>query len=284
MTTRQPQKACVIGWPIKHSRSPLIHGYWLAKHGIPGAYDKREVRPGELSDFVTTLRKGAYVGCNVTIPHKETVAALVDEIDPHAVKAGSLNTLYMEKNRLKATSTDGQGFLQNLMSCQPGYEIAAKPIVILGAGGSARAIANTLAQKGARQIHVQNRTPERATALAVSLGHPVTATTPEDLPAALAVAGLVINTTSAGLTDSDSIDLPWHYLNPQAIIADIVYTPLVTPLLLRARNHGHPIVPGLGMLLHQAVVGFEKWFGLRPEVTPELYDLVARDIVPGYTP
>lgn len=282
MTTTSPPKACVIGWPVKHSRSPLIHGYWLKKHGIAGSYEKHEVRADELPDFINAIRRRDYVGCNVTIPHKENIARLVDEVDPVAAKAGSLNTVYLENHRLKATSTDGQGFLANLLSCHPDYSISKKPIVILGAGGSARAIANTLAQNHAASILIHNRTHSRAENIAALIGSPLKAITPDELQDALPEAGLIINTTSAGLTDSEQMDLPWSILDPHTIIADIVYTPLITPLLNAAKTHGHPIVPGLGMLLHQAVFGFEKWFGLRPEVNRELYDIVARDIDPGY--
>ena len=283
MTTTSPPKACVIGWPVKHSRSPLIHGYWLKKHGIAGSYEKRETHPEALQDFINSIRQGEYVGCNVTIPHKENIARLVDEVDPAAAKAGSLNTVYIEKDRLKATSTDGHGFLANLLSCHPGYSISKKPIVILGAGGSARAIANTLAQNHAASILIHNRTHSRAENIAEVIGSPLRAVTREQLNNALPTAGLIINTTSAGLTDSEQMTLPWSILDPHTIIADIVYTPLITSLLKAAKTHGHPIVPGLGMLLHQAVFGFEKWFGLRPQVTRELYDIVARDIDPGYS-
>lgn len=282
MTKTSPPKACVIGWPIKHSRSPLIHGYWLKKHGIAGSYEKRQIPPDGLEQFINSVRHGDYVGCNVTIPHKENIAQYVDEVDPAASQAGSLNTIYKENERLKATSTDGQGFLANLMSRQPDYSLTNKPIVILGAGGSARAIANTLARHNAIEILVHNRTHSRAENIATIIGSPLRAVTQEQLIEVLPSAGLIINTTSAGLTDSEQLALPWSILDPHTIIADIVYTPLITPLLREAMSHGHPIVPGLGMLLHQAVLGFEKWFGFRPQVTQELYDIVARDIDPGY--
>ena len=232
---------------------------------------------------MTSIRHGEYVGCNVTMPHKENVGQWVDEIDATALKAGSLNTVYMEDNRLMATSTDGHGFLANLLSCHPQYILSEKPVVIFGAGGSARAIANTLAQYNAVAILINNRNHSRAENIATLIGLPLKAINAEELLASLPSAGLIINTTSAGMTDGEQINLPWSILHPKAIVADIVYTPLITPFLLKARSHGHPIVPGLGMLLHQAVFGFEKWFGIRPKVNDELYDLVARDIDPGYT-
>ena len=283
MTNTSPPKACVIGWPVNHSRSPLIHGHWLKKHGIAGSYEKREIPPDGLEQFIKSVRLGDYVGCNVTLPHKEHIAQYVDDVDPAAAKAGSLNTIYKENGRLKATSTDGQGFLANLQSHCPNYNPSNQPIVILGAGGSARAIANTLARHTTVEILIHNRTHSRAENIATTIGSPLRAVTPEQLNEALPRVGLVINTTSAGLTDTEKIGLPWSILDPHTIIADIVYTPLITPLLREARSHGHPIVSGLGMLLHQAVFGFEKWFGFRPQVTPELYDIVARDIDPAYT-
>ena len=284
MTLQRAPRICVIGWPIKHSRSPLIHNRWLKQYGLDGSYEKHEVRPEHLATFIQSLREGSFAGCNVTIPHKENIGELVDEIDPVTKPAGSSNTLHMEAGILKATSTDGEGFYQNLMAHQPGHNIAKLPIVILGAGGSARAIAHGLVLKGASRIFIHNRNPDRAKALAHMLGKPLVAITSDQLPDTLQQAGTLINTTSAGLTDNDNLQIPWHHLHPQAVVADIVYTPLVTAFLEAARRHGHPVVPGLGMLLHQAVVGFEKWFGVRPEVTQELYDLVARDIDPDFKP
>ena len=277
-------KASVIGWPIHHSRSPLIHGYWLKKHGINGDYVKQAVAPEALQDFIKTLRHGEHVGTNVTMPHKETALACVDENDERVRRIGALNTIWRENGKLLATSTDGPGFLANIQNSQRQFDIAAAPVTILGAGGSARAITDELLRAGVDRIYVHNRTIHRAEALAKHFGSKVHALKTTELETALAETGLLINTTSTGITDNSQLDVPWPKLAKHAVVADIVYTPLITPLLVEAKIRGHAIVPGLGMLLHQAVVGFEKWFGVRPEVTQELYDLVARDIDPDYKP
>ena len=277
-------KASVIGWPIQHSRSPLIHGYWLKKHGVKGNYIKHAVAPDALQDFIKTLRHGEHVGTNVTMPHKETALTCVDETDDRVRRIGALNTIWRENGKLLATSTDGPGFLANIQTAQPHFDVAAGPVTILGAGGSARAITDELLRAGVDRICVHNRTFDRADALAKHFGSKVHALKTTELETALADTGLLINTTSTGITDNDQINISWPKLAKRAVVADIVYTPLITPFLVKAQMRGHAIVPGLGMLLHQAVVGFEKWFGVRPDVTQELYDLIARDIDPDYTP
>ena len=275
-------KASVIGWPIQHSRSPIIHGYWIKKHGIAGSYDKHAVTPDALRSFVETLKHGEHVGTNVTMPHKETALAFVDETDDRVRRIGALNTIWRENGKLLATSTDGPGFLANIQHTQPHFAVGAGPVTILGAGGSTRAIIDELLRTGVDRIFVHNRTLNRAEALAEHFGTKVQALQPGKLEDALAQTGLLINTTSAGVTDNTQLSIPWPKLATNAVIADIVYTPLITPFLVEASTRGHAIVPGLGMLLHQAVVGFEKWFGVRPQVTQELYDIVARDIDPDY--
>ena len=277
-------KASVIGWPIHHSRSPLIHGYWLKKYGVNGSYDKQAVTAEGLQSFMETMRYGEHVGTNVTLPHKETALAFVDEGDDRVRRIGALNTIWRENGKLLATSTDGPGFLANIRQTEPGFEIAAAPVTILGAGGSTRAIIDELLRTGVDQISIQNRTVSRAETLSNHFGPKVHALHPNELETAFANTGLLINTTSAGLTDEDQLQLPWSKLKATAVVADIVYTPLITPFLLEAKSRGHAIIPGLGMLLHQAVVGFQKWFGVKPEVTQHLYDLVARDIDPAYIP
>jgi shikimate dehydrogenase len=275
-------EASVIGWPISHSRSPIIHSYWLHKHGISGRYTRRAVAPDALPDFMKMLRHGSHVGTNVTLPHKETALAFIDEADERVLRIGALNTIWREGGKLHATSTDGPGFIANVSQTLPEYNLNNKPITVLGAGGSARAIVDELLRAGVERINVTNRTFSRAEALALHFGPKVIAVGLQDLQHALRQTGLLINTTSTGLTGEGEIILPWNALAAEAVVADIVYTPLITPFLVTARNRGHAIVPGLGMLLHQAVVGFEKWFGVRPEVTQNLYDLVARDIDPDY--
>lgn len=275
-------KASVIGWPIQHSRSPLIHGYWLKKHGINGSYDKQAVAPDALESFIQTLRDGEHVGTNVTLPHKEAALPFIDEADDRVRRIGALNTIWRDSSKLLATSTDGPGFLANVQQTQPQFEIAKGPVTILGAGGSTRAIIDELLRTGVDRIFIHNRTYSRAEALAQHFGAKVHSVAPAKLTKALAETGLLVNSTSAGMTGQDQLDFSWDSLAPNAVVADIVYTPLVTPFLLEAQSRGHAIIPGLGMLLHQAVVGFEKWFGVRPEVTQDLYDLVARDIDPEY--
>lgn len=277
-------KSSVIGWPISHSRSPLIHGYWLKQLGIDGIYEKHAVSPAELGRFLQGLRVGSHVGTNVTLPHKEAALAFVDAADDRARRIGAVNTIWRDGHVLRATSTDGPGFLANLLQTLPALQVAAAPVTLLGAGGSARAIIDELLRQGVDRIYLFNRTFARAEALARHFGSCVTALQGQNLNRALETTGLLINTTSAGLADQSEIILPWQNLKPTAAVADIVYTPLITPFLRAASAHGHAIVPGLGMLLHQAVVGFEKWFGQRPRVTQELHDLVARDIDPDYQP
>lgn len=277
-------KASVIGWPISHSRSPLIHGYWLNQFGIDGTYTREPVPPEQLADFIDRLRKGDHVGTNVTLPHKEAAVAFVDEPDDRVRRIGALNTIWREGGKLHATSTDGPGFVANLKHTLPQHELAARPVTIIGAGGSTRALIDELLREGVSRIHLHNRTHARAESLAKHFGPSVVPVQTADLPKAMADTGLLINTTSAGMNGSQPLDLPWQSLHPEAVAADIVYTPLITDFLKQAQSRGHDIVPGLGMLLHQAVVGFEKWFGARPVVTKELHDLVARDIDPGYKP
>jgi shikimate dehydrogenase len=277
-------KASVIGWPIAHSRSPLIHGYWLKVHGIDGVYTKEPVEPGHLDAFFATLRNGNHVGTNVTLPHKEAAVAHVDRPDDRVHRIGALNTVWREHGKLHATSTDGPGFFASVHQRHAHAQVKGAVVTILGAGGSARAIVDEALRIGVDRVFVCNRTPSRAQALSDHFGAKVRAGTAERLPSALRDTSLMVNTTSAGLKGETGPDMPWDKLNSRAVVADIVYTPLITPFLLEAKARGHAIVPGLGMLLHQAVDGFEKWFGVRPEVTQELHDLVARDIDPEYQP
>jgi shikimate dehydrogenase len=277
-------EACVIGWPISHSRSPLIHGYWLKQHGIDGHYSKQAVTPAGLQDFISSLRHGQRVGANVTLPHKEAALQFVDEADDRARRIGALNTIWREDEKLHATSTDGAGFLANLRQTVPDFAVENAPVTILGAGGSARAIVDELLRTGVDRVSIHNRTISRAEALADHFGSRVRALADNELRTALTEAGLLVNTTSAGMNTEGELAIPWDKLSDRAVVADIVYTPLLTPFLVTARSRGHAIVPGLGMLLHQAVVGFEKWFGVFPAVTKDLHDLVARDIDPDYQP
>lgn len=276
------RKACVIGWPISHSRSPLIHGYWLKRYGIAGSYERIPVPPHELSGFLAGLGDKAYVGCNVTLPHKEGAYRAVRIADDATARLGVVNTVFLRDGELWGTSTDGEGFLANLASHVPHWQPRDRNIVILGAGGAARAIVGAMCDAGSRQLIVANRTLARAEELRRDFGSRVVPMDGSQLEPHLATADLLINTTSLGMTGQPPLILDLALLPRSAIVTDIVYAPLETDLLVRARARGNVVVPGLGMLLHQAVRGFELWFGRRPEVTPELHDLVARDIDPGF--
>jgi shikimate dehydrogenase len=277
-------EASVIGWPISHSRSPLIHGYWLKQHGLQGRYVKEAVEPQRLGPYIKSLRHGIRVGTNVTLPHKEDAFQHVDEPDERARRIGALNTIWRADGKLHATSTDGLGFVANLKQSQPSFGLAGARVTILGAGGSTRAIVDELLREDVASITIQNRTHARAENLAVHFGASVRAIEASGLESVLKETQLLINTTSAGVKDDDTVKVPWIALKEDAVVADISYTPLVTPFLQHAKATDHAVVTGLGMLLHQAVFGFEKWFGVRPEVTQDLHDLVARDIDPAYAP
>jgi shikimate dehydrogenase len=276
-------KASVIGWPITHSRSPLIHGYWLKQHGIRGSYEKIAVEPQNLEAFVDSLRTGEHAGSNVTLPHKERALIFVDVADERAQRIGAVNTIWREAGKLHATSTDGQGFVLNVAMTIPGFQWKQACVTILGAGGSARALIDEMLRQGVERVDLYNRTSARAEQLAQHFGPQIHVVNAQTISDALRHTHLLVNTTSAGLQGDLELQIPWPALPADAVVADIVYTPLITAFLQDAKRRGHAIVPGLGMLLHQAVPGFEKWFGVRPEVTEALHDLVARDIDPDYT-
>jgi shikimate dehydrogenase len=267
------RKAFVIGHPISHSRSPLIHGSWLAEHGIDGSYEAIEVTPEDLPEFFERLRSGEFVGGNVTIPHKEAVFALCDTVDPLANTIGAVNTLVVEGGDVHGFNTDYLGFLGNLDSNAPGWSEELKRAVVLGAGGAARAVLVALRSRNI-PVTLLNRTPATAERLAAEVGGDMVAGALDDINVVARFAGLVVNTTSIGMHSSrfDGFDL--DVLQSGTLVTDIVYTPLETPLLAAARARGLPTVDGLGMLLHQAVPGFAAWFGVTPQVTPQLRQLV----------
>jgi shikimate dehydrogenase len=276
------RKACVIGWPISHSRSPLIHGYWLKRYGIEGTYERIAVPPAELSAFLSTLADKGYAGCNVTLPHKEDAFRSVHIADEATLRLRVVNTLFHRDGRLWGTSTDGEGFLANLRAHVPDWRAENRSVVVLGAGGAARAIVGALLDAGIGRLILANRTLMRAQELRRDFGSRIEPHDWKDAEKLLEDADLLVNTTSLGMTGQAPLTLDLTHLPRSSIVTDIVYTPLETDLLVRSRAHGNVVVPGLGMLLHQAVRGFELWFGQRPEVTPELHDLVARDIDPGF--
>ena len=272
----KPRLACLIGWPAAHSRSPLIHHYWLRTLGIPGGYVIEAVPPDELQDFVFRLTLRGFVGANVTIPHKERVLAL-SAPDARARAIGAANTLWFEDGELRSTNTDVEGFINNLDASAPGWETSAEALV-LGAGGGARAVVFGLLERGIAQVHLVNRTRERAQALASQFGDKVRPAGWEAITDLMPRAGLLVNTTSLGMRGQGALDLDVSGLPDGAVVADLVYVPLTTPLLAAAKARGLKTADGLGMLLHQAVRGFELWFGRRPQVTSELRALVEADL------
>ena len=270
------KRACVIGWPVAHSRSPVIHRYWLKLYGLDGAYEMEAVRPEEIEDFLHSLGQWGYKGANVTLPHKEAALAAADRPDEAATAIGAANTLWLDaKGLLHASNTDAYGFMTHLAAEAPDWNKGSRPVMVLGAGGAARAILHGLLEAGSVKILLANRTGGRAEALAQGFGSRVSVVPWEDRNRALAGCGLLVNATSLGMTGKPPLDLDLSALPKDATVADIVYSPLETPLLAAAKARGNRIVDGLGTLLHQAAPGFERWFGVRPEVTPELRAYVA---------
>ncbi|MBO4226931.1 shikimate dehydrogenase [Bradyrhizobium neotropicale] len=268
--------ACLIGWPAAHSRSPLIHHYWLRKLGIEGGYNIEAIPPEGFAEFVLHLAFHGFVGANVTIPHKERALAL-SLPDERARAVGAANTLWYEGGELRSTNTDVEGFVNNLDASAPGWDQATEALV-LGAGGSARAVVFGLLDRGMQRIHLVNRSIERARALADQFGSRVEPAGWDALADLLPRAGLLVNTTSLGMHGQPALALDVGFLPPNAVVADLVYVPLKTPLLAAAEGRGLKTADGLGMLLHQAVRGFELWFGQRPQVTAELRALVEDDL------
>ena len=264
------RKAFVIGHPIAHSRSPLIHGTWLAEHGIDGSYEAVDVAPDALPTFFERLRTGEFAGGNVTIPHKEAVFALCDSVDDLAKTIGAVNTLVVRDGRVHGYNTDYLGFLGNLDDKAPGWSDGLGNAIVIGAGGAARAILVALRQRWQGKVHILNRTRANAEALVAQIDDSFEAHGFEDFAALAPQSGLVVNTSSIGLHGTRFDWLDFYLLPKSALVTDIVYSPLITPLLADAQAAGLKTVDGLGMLLHQAVPGFADWFGVRPTVTPEL--------------
>jgi len=268
--------ACLIGWPAAHSRSPLIHRYWLRTLGIEGGYVIEAVPPDDLRDFVLRLSLHGFVGANVTIPHKESVLALSTP-DARAEAVGAANTLWFADGELHSTNTDVEGFINNLDASAPGWD-AAEEALVLGAGGSSRAVVFGLLERGISRVHLANRTTARAEALAREFGSRVQPMTWDAINDVLPRARLLVNTTSLGMRGQPALEVDIARLPQEAVVADLVYVPLTTPLLAAAQARGLKTADGLGMLLHQAVRGFELWFGKRPQVTAELRALVEADL------
>jgi shikimate dehydrogenase len=271
--------AGVMGWPIMHSRSPKIHNYWFAKHGLAGTYVPLAVKADGLRAALRALAPLGFSGCNLTIPHKEAAFEIVDRVDPLARRIGAINCVVVAPDgTLDGVNNDGFGYIQSILEAYPDWRADAGPIVVMGAGGGARAVLVSLADKGAREIRLVNRTPQRAQALAREFGAPIRALAWEDRHAALAGAAMLVNTTSQGMAGQPALDLALDKLPATALVSDIIYIPGETPLLVAARLRGNRTVNGLGMLLNQARPAFHAWFGVMPEVTPELRAMIEATI------
>ena len=274
-------RAFVTGHPIGHSRSPKIHGHWLKHHGIDGSYTAIDVAPEAFEGFMSKLARDGFRGGNVTIPHKEAAFRLVERREGAAEAVGAVNTLWFEEGRLVGGNTDVFGFHANLDEFAPDWD-KARAALVVGAGGAARAAIHALISRGIRDVRVANRTVERARELADHFGPAVTAHGTAALKELASDAGLLVNMTSLGMNDGGALPADPAWLPAEAVVHDVVYVPLVTPLLAAARDRGLKTVDGLGMLLHQAVPGFERWFGVRPEVTPALRALIVADLEVGH--
>lgn len=274
-SAERPKRAFVLGYPVAHSRSPLLHGHWLRTLGLDGSYERAEVAPEALAGFFARLPAEGFVGGNVTVPHKVAVIPHVAQLDPAAQAIGAVNTIWTEAGALVGGNTDAAGFLAHLDASAPGWE--ADEAVVLGAGGAARAVVYGLRERGVR-VHLVNRTLGAAETLAARFGRGVEAHAMAALPTVLGRGGLLVNATALGMQGKPPLPIDLAPLRRDAIVYDIVYVPLDTALLTEARARGHRTVDGLGMLLHQAVPGFARWFGHTPAVTPELRALIEADV------
>jgi shikimate dehydrogenase len=267
--------AGVMGWPIMHSRSPKLHNYWLGAYGLAGTYVPLAVKADGLRAALRALPALGFSGCNLTIPHKEAALAIVDKVDPVARCIGAVNTVIVAPDgSLEGQNTDAFGYIENVREAQPAWRADAGPIAVIGAGGGARAVLVALIDAGAREIRLVNRTAARGETLARELGGPIKSLGWDKRNAALAGAAMLVNTTNQGMVGEPPLDLKLDALPASALVSDIVYIPRETPLLAAARKRGNPTVTGLGMLLHQARPAFQAWFGIMPEVTPELRALI----------
>ncbi len=271
-------RACIIGHPVAHSRSPLIHNHWLSMYGIAGEYVREDISPEAIEAFLKAFPRSGYIGGNVTVPHKEIAFAAVAGRDSVAEALGAVNTLWHAGGKLFGANTDVHGFLAQLDESAPRWLERTKIALVLGAGGSARAAIYGLRERAVEHILVANRTRTRAEQLAARFGKRIAPIAIRDIPSRLAGVDLLINTTTLGMRGQPPLEIDLAALKQGAIVYDLVYAPLETPLLARARARGHSTVDGLGMLLHQAVPAFERWFGVRPTVTPELRTLVVADL------
>ena len=274
--SKEHKAVCVIAWPAGHSRSPLIHNYWINQHKLDAEYRREAVPPDKFAAFVGNLRSNGYIGANITVPHKEAALAL-SEPDDRARAVGAANTLWYDDDTLRSTNTDVEGFLANLDVAAPGWDRGLESAVVLGAGGGARAVVFALLQREVGRVYVINRTRDRAQALKKKFGARVHLAGWNETTGLLGGAGILVNTTTLGMVGQPPLEINLR-CPASLVVADLVYAPLETGLLASARARGLRTADGLGMLLHQAVRGFQLWFGVRPEVTPELRAMVEADL------
>ncbi len=280
MMTGKARVAGVVGWPVAHSRSPRLHGYWLREYAIDGAYIPMSIEPDHIAKAMRGLPLLGIAGCNVTLPHKEAVFAVMDEVDDHAQRIGAVNTVIVGSDgRLIGSNTDGYGYMENLRQCVPDWQADAGPVVVLGAGGAARSICVALIDAGVPELRIVNRTLARAEVLAKDIGARLKPIDWAFHQEALASASLLVNTTTLGMVNHPPLAINLTRLAPKAVVSDIVYIPLETELLRRARERGNTVVDGLGMLLHQARPGFAAWFRREPQVTTALREFMLEDLV-----
>jgi shikimate dehydrogenase len=271
--------AGVMGWPVMHSRSPKLHNYWFEKYRLAGSYVPLAVKPEGLRDALRALPALCFSGCNLTIPHKQAAMAIVDEVDDVARKIGAISCVTVRPDgTLVGSNNDCFGFIHNIAQEIPDWRADAGPAVVIGAGGGARAVVYGLAERGVREIRLVNRTFDRARNLAADIGGPITVLPWQERHISLAGAAMVVNATSQGMVGNPPLDLNLAKLSKNALVADIIYIPRETPLLATARAHGNRTINGLGMLLHQGRPAWKAWFGIEPEVTPELHALIAATI------
>ena len=271
--------AGVMGWPVMHSRSPLMHNYWMDQQGLAGTYVPLAIRPGELAPALRALHPLGFSGCNLTIPHKLDAMAIVDEVDDVANKIGAISCVVVrDDGSLFGTNNDWLGFLGNLKQARPDWRADAGPVAVIGSGGGGRAVCYALLREGATEIRLVNRTLEKAEALAEEFGGPIQAVVWEDRHEALDGVAMVVNVTSQGMDGQPALDLRLDKLSKSALAADIIYTPLETPFLAAARERGNPTLNGLGMLLHQGPPAWKMWFNLEPTVTAELRERMEHSI------
>ncbi|MEP4033471.1 shikimate dehydrogenase [Roseibium polysiphoniae] len=274
-----PPKAAITGWPVTYSRSPLVHGHWLKKYGLEGDYGRRDVDPETAEDFYRNFKDSGLVGCNVTVPHKELAASVCAELDPAAEAMGAANTLWIDDSgKLCGANTDGIGFLGNLDQLAPGWDDNPGTAIVLGAGGAARAVIWSLLSRKFETVHIFNRTAEKAMEMAEKFGSSTIGHSWDELGDYIGKADLLINTTSLGMKGKAPLEIDLGPLPESALVSDIVYVPMKTDLLKKAEARGNRTVDGLGMLLHQAVPAFERWFGMRPEVDEELRAMMIADL------